>query len=59
MNGHAVHEDLSQLVDTYLNLSSDAEGQLYPVSETGKRPLDALAVQAYLGALARVLATLR
>lgn len=58
LNGRIVRDDLPALVAAYPNLSWDAEGQLHPVSETGKRPLDVLAVQAYLGASARVLAAL-
>lgn len=55
LNGQIVREDLPQLVGEYPNLSWDAEGQLHPVNEHGKRPLDILKTRDYLQASADIL----
>lgn len=56
LNGEIVREDLPQLLDTYPNLSWDAEGQLHPENQSRKRPLDFNATKAYLLASSAVLA---
>ncbi len=48
LNSEIVREDLPQLLSTYPNLSWDAEGQLHPKDEGGKRPLDLGVAKAYL-----------
>lgn len=56
LNSEIVREDLPQLLDSYPNLSWDAEGQLHPVDAQGKRPLDLDVTKAYLMASSAVLA---
>jgi hypothetical protein len=59
LNGAVVREDLPGLVADYPNLSWDAEGQLHPVNEAGKHPLDIAVTQDYLKASAEILSSPR
>ncbi len=55
LNSEIVREDLPQLLARYPNLSWDAEGQLHPKNENGKRPLDLNVTEDYLFASSAVL----
>ncbi len=55
LNSEIVREDLPQLLSKYPNLSWDAEGQLHPVNEDGKRPLDLSVTKDYLKASSAIL----
>lgn len=55
LNSHNVRNDLPQLVSEYPNISWDAEGQLHPVNENGRRPLDMQTTSHYLDASIRIL----
>lgn len=59
LNGVIVRQDLPELVANYPNISWDAEGQLHPLNEEGKRPLDLHVAQDYLWASSEVLTTPR
>ena len=59
LNSEVVREDLPQLVNKYPNLSWDAEGQLHPVNEVGKRPLDLSITQDYLNASTEILSSVQ
>jgi hypothetical protein len=59
LNQQAVREDLPQLIEKYPNLSWDAEGNLHPIRETGKRPLDIPTTRDYLQASSEILTTPR
>lgn len=53
----AVRQDMPTLVAKYPGLSWDAEAQLHPIHNTGKRPLDMQIVNSYLTASAEIIAT--
>ncbi len=55
LNAAAVQEDMPLLLEKYPDLSWDAEGQLHPLNNVGKRPLQMDAAKAYLRASADVL----
>ncbi len=55
LSADVVRDDLPQLLRKYPNLSWDAEGQLHPIDELGKRPLDMQAAEDYLRASAEVI----
>lgn len=55
LNGAVVREDLPELVEHYPNLSWDAEGQLHPTNQDGKRPLDLAVTEDYLRASSEIL----
>lgn len=48
LNGEHVEEDLPRLLSKYPDLSWDAEGQLHPLNNVGKRPLQMDRVKEYL-----------
>lgn len=48
LNSEIVREDLPKILNIYSDLSWDAEGQLHPENESGKRPLDLDVTSAYL-----------
>lgn len=48
LNARIIREDLPQLLVKYPDLSWDAEGQLHPVNNVGKRPLQMEYVKDYL-----------
>lgn len=50
LNAEVVREDLPVLLEKYPDLSWDAEGQLHPLNNVGKRPLQMDAVKDYLQA---------
>lgn len=50
LNASAVREDLPALLEKYPDLSWDAEGQLHPLNNAGKRPLQMDYVRDYLQA---------
>lgn len=55
LNADVVREELPALVEQYPDLSWDAESQLHPENEAGRRPLDPETVAAYLRASADIL----
>jgi len=55
LNGDVIREELPELIAAYPNLSWDAEGQLHPYNEAGKRPLDMTITEDYLQASASLL----
>lgn len=55
--GAVVREDLPGLVAQYPNLSWDAEGQLHPTNQDGKRPLNLAVTEDYLRASSEILIT--
>ncbi len=55
LHGAVVREDLPELVVQFPNLSWDAEGQLHPTNQDGKRPLDLAVTEDYLQASAEIL----
>jgi phosphoribosylanthranilate isomerase len=55
LNGQVVREDLPKLVEQYPDLSWDAEGQLHPINDKGKRPLDLKVTEDYLCASSEIL----
>lgn len=57
LNGAVVREDLPELVAQYPNLSWDAEGQLHPTNQYGKRPLNLALTEDYLRASSEILIT--
>jgi len=57
LNGAVVREDLPELVAQFPNLSWDAEGQLHPTNEDGKRPLSIPVTEGYLRASSEILST--
>lgn len=57
LNGAVVREDLPKLVAQYPDLSWDAEGQLHPTNQDGKRPLDLAVTEDYLRASSEILIT--
>jgi hypothetical protein len=57
LHGTVVREDLPELVAQFPNLSWDAEGQLHPTNQDGKRPLDLAVVEDYLRASSEILTT--
>ncbi len=59
LNGAVVREDLPALVAEFPNISWDAEGQLHPVNQQGKRPLDMVVTREYLESSAEILADLK
>ncbi len=50
LNAQNISEDLPALLAKYPDLSWDAEGQLHPLNNAGKRPLQLDAVEEYLRA---------
>ena len=59
LNGAIVREDLPALVAEFPNISWDAEGQVHPVNQQGKRPLDMAVTREYLESSAEILADLK
>ncbi len=59
LHGAIVREDLPELVAQFPNLSWDAEGQLHPVGQDGKRPLNLAVTEDYLRASSEILTTPR
>ena len=55
LNAERVEQDLPQLLAKFPDLSWDAEGQLHPLNNVGKRPLQMDRTKEYLHASARVL----
>ena len=55
LSADVVREDLPFLVEKYPDISWDAEGQLHPVGEDGKRPLNTGRVSEYLEASSEIL----
>jgi hypothetical protein len=55
LHGAVVREDLPELVAQFPNLSWDAEGQLHPARQDGKRPLDLAVTEDYLRASSEIL----
>jgi hypothetical protein len=55
LHGAVVREDLPALVADYPSLSWDAEGQLHPTDQNGKRPLDLAVTEDYLRASLEIL----
>lgn len=54
LHGVVVREDLPELVAQYPNLSWDAEGQLHPTNQDGKRPLNLAVTEDYLRASSEI-----
>lgn len=48
LNAQTVQDDLPRLLESYQDLSWDAEGQLHPLNNVGKRPLQMDIVKEYL-----------
>jgi len=59
LHGAVVREDLPALVEQFPNLSWDAEGQLHPKNQIGKRPLNLTVTEDYLRASSEILVTLQ
>ena len=55
LHGTVVREDLPELVVQFPNLSWDAEGQLHPADQGGKRPLNLAVTEDYLQASSEIL----
>ena len=50
LNSHNVLNDLPQLISEYPNISWDADGQLHPVNDDSRRPLDLNITRDYIDA---------
>jgi hypothetical protein len=55
LNGDVVRNELSSIVAHFPSLSWDAEGQLHPLNEDGKRPVSMTATKEYFAASSEVL----
>ncbi len=55
LNANVVRRHLPETLDRYPDVSWDAEGQLHPIDERGKRPIDMNAAEQYLAASQEVL----
>lgn len=55
LSADVVREDLAPIVRNYPDISWDAEGQLHPFDEWGKRPIDMQRAKQYLQASADIL----